>query len=58
MDKKRNKDLEDVYQDIATLIGKGYRWEIQENKYPQLIIKKMDITEEKYEIIIKPVKRA
>jgi hypothetical protein len=56
MEIKRNEELENVYQDVTTLMSKSYFWEIQENKYPQLIIKNMD-TDEEYEIIIKKVKK-
>jgi hypothetical protein len=47
--------LEDVYQDVACLLNNSLFYEIQEDKYPALVLKNID-TNEEYEIIIKKVK--
>jgi hypothetical protein len=55
--KMYNRDeLEDIYQDIAGIIGeKNYMFKIDDTQYPRLIIE--DITnKEKYEIIMKKIR--
>jgi hypothetical protein len=50
----RKEELENAYQEIASLISKTYFWEIEENEYPKLVVKNGD--NKKYEVIVKEIK--
>ena len=48
--------LENVYQDVASLVGNSLHYKILEEEYPKLVIKRY-ADNQNYEIIVEKIKK-